>query len=116
MPPRAAKKLKVEKVAPMKKQNKKATKPATPPEAFSLDLCKGWFSSLLVSNESDIGPEGIEQICLLLNIDITSIDILLIAFKLNAAQMGFFTLNEWTSGMQKLQYFILISDVIQSIN
>lgn len=55
------------------------------------------------SEEDTIGPDGVERLCKDLCMDPTDIQILLLAWKLQAARMGYFTLDEWRRGMKALR-------------
>jgi len=44
-----------------------------------------------------------ERLCKAINVQPDDIVMLVLAQKLNAKNMGFFTVEEWTKGMQNLQ-------------
>jgi len=54
------------------------------------------------SDEEQIGPEGIEQLCKDINVDPEDVLVLVLAWYLNAQRMGFFSKEEFTTGLQKL--------------
>lgn len=45
------------------------------------------------------GPEGMEKFCEDLGVDPENVVMLVIAYKMGAKQMGFFTQEEWVKGM-----------------
>eukprot|EP01132_Coremiostelium_polycephalum_P002694 gene2694-3343_t len=51
---------------------------------------------------NSIGPDGIVNLCKDLNVDPEDITILVLAWHLNAKQMGFFTKEEFVGGLSKL--------------
>lgn len=50
-----------------------------------------------------IGPEGVESLCQDLVVDPENIAMLVLAWKMGAKQMGYFTLQEWLYGLTELQ-------------
>ncbi|GAV79969.1 Cullin_binding domain-containing protein [Cephalotus follicularis] len=50
-----------------------------------------------------IDPEGIEALCSDLKVDYTDVRILMLAWKLKAAKQGYFTQNEWQTGLKALK-------------
>jgi len=53
--------------------------------------------------EGMLGPEGIENLCTDLGVDITNVRILMLAWKMRAAKQGYFTLDEWRRGLKTLK-------------
>lgn len=49
------------------------------------------------------GPEGIEKFCKDLGVDPENVALLVLAWKMGAKQMGYFTLQEWLLGLTELQ-------------
>lgn len=70
---------------------------------FSNWKCTTWFQEY-ASEDNDrlIGPEGMEKFCEDIGVEPENVLMLTLAWKLRADQMGFFTLNEWQSGMSEL--------------
>jgi DCN1-like protein 4/5 len=52
--------------------------------------------------QSQIGPEGIEQLCKDIGVDPEDVLVMVLAWHLNAQRMGFFSKAEFISGLQKL--------------
>lgn len=50
-----------------------------------------------------IGPDGIEAFCKALGVDPEDPVMLVLAYKMDAKQMGYFTKKEWLKGLQDLQ-------------
>ncbi|XP_077983628.1 DCN1-like protein 4 [Glandiceps talaboti] len=71
-------------------------------EPFSNKRCQIWFQEYS-SDEDGIGPDGMEKFCEDIGVEPENIVMLVIAWKLEAKQMGFFTLDEWLKGMTQLQ-------------
>ena len=57
-----------------------------------------------------------ERLCAALQVDPEDIVMLVLAWKMDAKQMGYFTLNEWNKGMKELLYDIHSNHTIQIIN
>ncbi|KAL2920272.1 hypothetical protein HK105_200343 [Polyrhizophydium stewartii] len=68
-----------------------------------------WFDKYQDKSEEHptptIGPEGLEQMCSDVGIPIDGLEILIVAWQMEAKRMGFFTLEEWQHGMGKLGAF-----------
>uniref|UniRef100_A0A1B6K0A7 Defective in cullin neddylation protein n=1 Tax=Homalodisca liturata TaxID=320908 RepID=A0A1B6K0A7_9HEMI len=72
--------------------------------SFSQKRCISWFSEYTSPHEPDIlGPEGMEKFCEDLGVEPENVVMLVLAWKMNARQMGFFTLAEWLKGLSELQ-------------
>ncbi|CAB3979493.1 Hypothetical predicted protein [Paramuricea clavata] len=92
----AAKKAKVEKSSETSRKRDDISKP------FSVKKCKVWFEEY--ADEPDIiGPDGIQKLCKDLHLDPEDIVMLVVAWKLNAENLGFFKFSEWSTGMGSLQ-------------
>ncbi|XP_020524384.1 DCN1-like protein 3 isoform X2 [Amborella trichopoda] len=50
-----------------------------------------------------IDPEGIESLCSDVGVDYTDVRILMLAWKMQAAKQGYFTLEEWRKGLKALR-------------
>eukprot|EP00899_Mesostigma_viride_P008559 jgi/Mesvir1/17704/Mv18986-RA.1 len=50
-----------------------------------------------------IGPDGIERLCRDLHLEVMDIKVLHLAWKLRARHMGYFTLEEWRTGLAALR-------------
>ncbi|KAG6551944.1 hypothetical protein Mapa_006561 [Marchantia paleacea] len=55
------------------------------------------------NEESCIGPEGIEALCQDLGLPPTDIQVLLLAWKLQASRQGYFSLDEWRKGLKAMR-------------
>ncbi|KAI9099740.1 hypothetical protein DFS34DRAFT_502831 [Phlyctochytrium arcticum] len=70
---------------------------------FSADRCMKWFATYEDPDDPGvIGPDGMVTFCQNIGVDPAAIEILVVAFKLKAQNMGFFQKNEWVEGMTKL--------------
>ncbi|XP_055485352.1 DCN1-like protein 4 isoform X7 [Psammomys obesus] len=56
-----------------------------------------------VSTDDVVGPEGMEKFCEDIGVEPENVVMLVLAWKLDAQNMGYFTLQEWLKGMTSLQ-------------
>lgn len=49
------------------------------------------------------GPEGMEKFCEDIGVEPENVAMLVLAWKMNARRMGYFTLSEWLKGLSELQ-------------
>jgi DCN1-like protein 4/5 len=61
------------------------------------------FNVYADKSSGTIDPEGIEQLCSNLEVDYTDVRILMLAWKMRAQKQGFFTLEEWRTGLKALR-------------
>jgi len=61
------------------------------------------FKFKAVSDPDIIEPEGIESFCLALQVAPEDIVMLVLSWKMDAKQMGYFHVKEWLKGMTELQ-------------
>lgn len=72
-------------------------------KGFSLKKAEELFEKYKDStDEQQIGPDGIEQLCKDINVDPEDVLVLVLAWHLGAVRMGFFSRDEFISGLQKL--------------
>ncbi|XP_038156062.1 DCN1-like protein 4 isoform X1 [Cyprinodon tularosa] len=71
-------------------------------EAFSSKRCVEWFYEY-AAYDNVVGPEGIEKFCEDIGVEPENVVMLVLAWKLDAQSMGYFTLQEWLRGMGSLQ-------------
>lgn len=71
-------------------------------EPFSSKKCMDWFY-VYAGPDEVVGPEGMEKFCEDIGVEPENILMLVLAWKLEAASMGFFTKEEWLRGMTSLQ-------------
>jgi DCN1-like protein 4/5 len=55
------------------------------------------------ADDNSIGPDGIEALCDDLGVSPTDIRVLLLAWKLQAARQGYFSLEEWRKGLKSMR-------------
>eukprot|EP00118_Oscarella_pearsei_P002562 m.10886 g.10886 ORF g.10886 m.10886 type:complete len:247 (+) comp22761_c0_seq1:70-810(+) len=71
---------------------------------FSQKQCIDWFRTYTDPHDPNmIGPEGMEKFCCDLGVNPEDVFMLVLAWKLNAQRMGYFSLEEWTRAMTDLQ-------------
>lgn len=68
-------------------------------EKFSTSKCIAWFKRYTTDQIDQLGPEGMERFCQDIKVDPENIVMLVIAYKMNAKNMGFFTQSEWLRGL-----------------
>ncbi|CAA0810099.1 Domain of unknown function (DUF298 [Striga hermonthica] len=61
------------------------------------------FYSYADNSTGMIDPERIESICSDLNVDHTDVRLLMLAWKMQAERQGYFTLDEWRTGLKALR-------------
>ncbi|XP_026089394.1 DCN1-like protein 4 isoform X3 [Carassius auratus] len=71
-------------------------------EAFSSKRCLEWFYEYAGCDDV-FGPEGMEKFCEDIGVEPENVVMLVLAWKLDAQSMGYFTLQEWLKGMGSLQ-------------
>ncbi|XP_011310289.1 DCN1-like protein 5 isoform X1 [Fopius arisanus] len=72
--------------------------------SFSQKRCIAWFREYTVPDDPDtLGPEGMEKFCEDIAVEPENVVMLVLAYKMNARQMGFFTMSEWLKGLSELQ-------------
>ncbi|KAF9284675.1 DCN1-like protein 5 [Mortierella alpina] len=75
---------------------------------FDSKKCLSWFKSYTGLEEDEdfdadqIGPGGITKLCEDINVSLEAVDMLVLAYHLQADTMPIFTKEEWTKGMAKL--------------
>ncbi|XP_071753224.1 DCN1-like protein 5 [Centroberyx gerrardi] len=69
---------------------------------FSSKKCLAWFHEYAGTDEV-VGPEGMEKFCEDIGVEPENIIMLVLAWHLEAINMGFFTKEEWLRGMTLLQ-------------
>ncbi|XP_069646534.1 DCN1-like protein 4 isoform X3 [Haliaeetus albicilla] len=71
-------------------------------EVFSSKRCLEWFYEYAGADDI-VGPEGMEKFCEDIGVEPENVVMLVLAWKLDAQNMGYFTLQEWLKGMTSLQ-------------
>lgn len=81
---------------------RRTTKNESDNNQFDKSKCLFWFSKY-VSQGDTIGPEGIELFCNDIQVHHEDILLLILAYKMGAKRMGYFTKDEWCGVMAELQ-------------
>ncbi|KAJ0065281.1 hypothetical protein NL108_007002, partial [Boleophthalmus pectinirostris] len=71
-------------------------------DTFSNKRCLEWFYEYAGCDDV-VGPEGMEKFCEDIGVEPENVVMLVLAWKLDAQSMGYFTLQEWLRGMGSLQ-------------
>ncbi|KAH3742869.1 DCN1-like protein 4/5 [Pelomyxa schiedti] len=86
------------------------SEPVTPPPApkktdgFNPESLEEMFKRFETPpGEGKIGPDGVEQLCNELGVNPEDISVLVLAWHLNAQEMGFFSREEFIGGLEKLK-------------
>jgi len=80
----------------------RGARPINAEKPFSSKKCLGWFHEYAGPSEV-VGPEAMETFCKDIGVEPENIIMLVLAWHLEAANMGFFTKEEWLRGMTLLQ-------------
>lgn len=77
----------------------------TPPQMIQThSVCPVFHNNIAqTKNCPQIGPEGMEKFCEDIGVEPENVVMLVLAYKMGARQMGFFTQSEWTKGLTDLQ-------------
>ena len=71
---------------------------------FSSKRCIAWFKEYATPEDPDmLGPEGMERFCEDLGVEPENVVMLVLAYKMGARCMGYFSLTEWLKGLDDLQ-------------
>lgn len=71
---------------------------------FSRKLCLIWFREYTTPDDPEtLGPEGMEKFCEDIGVEPENVVMLVLAYRMQARQMGFFTQEEWVRGLTELQ-------------
>ncbi|XP_044740169.1 DCN1-like protein 4 isoform X2 [Chrysoperla carnea] len=72
--------------------------------SFNHKRCLTWFREYTIPDEPDmLGPEGMEKFCEDIAVEPENVVMLVLAYKMQARQMGFFSQSEWLKGLSELQ-------------
>ncbi|XP_074041001.1 DCN1-like protein SCCRO4 [Leptinotarsa decemlineata] len=73
------------------------------PLSYSHKKCLTWFREYTTPDEPDtLGPEGMEKFCEDIGVEPENVVMLVLAYKMQARRMGYFTKEEWLKGLQEL--------------
>ena len=82
----------------LRKSRPSTEKPAAP----SADWFLKQFEEYYDPADNQIGPEGIEKLCSALGVDPSDVLVLVLAWIMEAKQMGYITRDEWNKGAAAL--------------
>ena len=78
-----------------------------------------WYDSAFETyadpDEGKIDPSGVEKLCASLEVEPTDVLVLVLAWQLGAAQMGYFSKEEWESGASALGAAGSLPDLLQRL-
>ncbi|XP_065849924.1 uncharacterized protein [Euphorbia lathyris] len=103
--PRASKR----KAAPLNSSSVTSSSDSRPGKVKSKEIKQidSLFDSYANRTSDMIDPEGIEALCSDLKLEYTDVRILILAWKMKAKQQGYFTQEEWRTGLKALQTYSL---------
>ncbi|XP_061574810.1 DCN1-like protein 5 [Cololabis saira] len=90
------------KIARFARPQNRGLKPASNEKPFSSKKCLTWFHKY-AGPDKVFGPEAMEKFCEDIGVEPENIIMLVLAWHLEAATMGYFTKDEWLRGMTILQ-------------
>lgn len=71
---------------------------------FSQKRCLAWFREYTTPDDPDtLGPEGMEKFCEDIGVEPENVVMLVLAYRMQARQMGFFSNEEWLRGLSEMQ-------------
>ncbi|XP_056467889.1 DCN1-like protein 5 isoform X1 [Gadus macrocephalus] len=73
-----------------------------PEKTFSTKKCMAWFQ-VYAGPDHVLGPDGMEKFCEDIGVEPENVVMLVLAWRLRAVNMGFFTKEEWLEGMSLLK-------------
>ncbi|CAH1963041.1 unnamed protein product [Acanthoscelides obtectus] len=74
------------------------------PQSFSQKRCLAWFREYTTPDDPDtLDPEGMEKFCEDIGVEPENVVMLVLAYKMQARKMGFFTKDEWLKGLGEMQ-------------
>lgn len=71
-------------------------------EKFSTNKLVTWFKKYTTDDPQTLGPEGMERFCQDIKVEPENIVMLVIAYKMQAKNMGYFTQSEFMKGMSEV--------------
>jgi len=74
---------------------------AAAPKAAKSAWFEGQFDTFADESDGSIGPEGVEKLCKNLEVDPADVLVLVLAWQLEASQMGYFSREEWMRGAER---------------
>ncbi|CAO2206849.1 unnamed protein product [Urochloa humidicola] len=91
--------------ASRKSSSSTATASAGPTKAVSKEVERidQFFYTYADNSSGMIDPEGIETLCAHLEVPHTDVRILMLAWKMGSEKQGYFTLDEWRTGLKALR-------------
>ncbi|KAM9732678.1 DCN1-like protein 5 isoform 2-T2 [Menidia menidia] len=90
------------KITSFPRPNPRGARPLGSERLFSSKKCLAWFHKY-AGPDKLVGPEAMERFCQDLGVEPENVIMLVVAWHLEAANMGYFTRDEWLRGMTLLQ-------------
>ncbi|NP_001233035.1 uncharacterized protein LOC100163728 isoform X1 [Acyrthosiphon pisum] len=69
---------------------------------FNHKKCLSWYHKY-TNDVGELGPEGMEKFCMDIGVDPEDLVMLVLAWKMSAKSMGYFSSAEWLKGLTELQ-------------
>jgi hypothetical protein len=85
-----------------KASSSRSSKLSIEESSFQMRNLLNWFKSYTDDDHQMLGPEAMEQFCKDIGVDPEDIVMLVIAFKMNAKRMGYFSQSEFVKGLSEV--------------
>lgn len=83
----------------VKRSKPSASRSSRQIDTFSTSKLVNWFRKYTTDDPQTLGPEGMELFCQDIKVEPENIVMLVIAYKMQAKNMGYFTQTEWIRGL-----------------
>ncbi|KAL8223456.1 hypothetical protein R6Q57_018931 [Mikania cordata] len=89
-------------VSKRKSEPVRSSEPASKKISKEVERIDSFFASYANASIGMIDPEGVEKLCSDLCVEHTDVRVLMLAWKMNAKKQGYFTQDEWRTGLTSL--------------
>ncbi|XP_076956970.1 uncharacterized protein LOC143632299 [Bidens hawaiensis] len=89
-------------VSKRKSEPVRSSEPAAKKATKEVERIDSFFASYANTSTGMINPEGVEKLCSDLKVEHTDVRVLMLAWKMNAKKQGYFTQDEWRTGLKSL--------------
>ncbi|XP_028320799.1 DCN1-like protein 5 [Gouania willdenowi] len=90
------------KITRISRPQTRVVRPLCSERPFSSKKCVSWFHEYIGADKV-FGPDAMERFCEDIGVEPENVVMLVLAWRLEAVNMGFFTKDEWVRGMTSLQ-------------
>ncbi|XP_076937241.1 uncharacterized protein LOC143604733 [Bidens hawaiensis] len=89
-------------VSKRKSEPVRSSEPPAKKVTKEVERIDSFFASYANTSTGMIDPEDVEKLCSDLKVDHTDVRVLMLAWKMNAKKQGYFTQDEWRTGLKSL--------------